>query len=221
MNITEHLFSAFSQVAIAFCIGSLTYGILWLISRRRLGDQSVFKYLGLVSGRTQFDKTFWGIWLGLVVFAALSLILQFRFSESIRQLLLSDNSPYGKILRTGFDTTAIFKALIYSFIQASLAEELLFRGLIAKRLFNSVGHYKGNLLQALIFWLMHLAIFRLITGEWFSFLQLVTFITSFGLGMVLGFVNYRNSGESIAPSWILHGTVNFISFLALAILWPA
>lgn len=221
MSLAEHLSSALSQVAVVFGLGCLIYGIQWLFFRHRLEGQSVLKYLGLASGRAQFDKTFWGIWLGLVVFAALSLVLEFRFSEAFRQLLLSDTSPYGKILKAGFDSTAILKALIYSFIQASFAEELLFRGLIAKRLFNTFGRPLGNVLQSLIFWLMHFAIFRLITGEWFSFLQFVTFVTSFGLGMICGYVNYRKHGESIAPSWILHGTVNFVSFLMLAILWPA
>ena len=67
---------------------------------------------------------------------------------------------------------------------------------------------------------MHLLIFRLITGEWISLLQFFTFVTSYGLGLVLGYVNFRKQGESIIPSWIVHGSVNFFSFLALAAVWP-
>jgi membrane protease YdiL (CAAX protease family) len=133
----------------------------------------------------------------------------------------SDSSPYGKILKSGFGVAADFKALVYCYVQASLAEELLFHGIFGKRLINALGFSMGNILQSLLFWLMHLLIFRLATGEWFSFLQIITFVTSFGLGLVMGYVNVRNSGESIAPSWILHGSVDFVSFLTLAILWPA
>jgi membrane protease YdiL (CAAX protease family) len=220
MKIEEHIFSAFSQVAVVFGVGCLAYGVLWLFFRERLAGQTIFKYLGLASARPQLDKVFWTIGLGLMIFAILSLILEFHFSEEFRRMLLSENSPYGKILRAGFDLQAILKGLIYCFIQASLAEELLFRGLIAKRLFISFGFGRGNILQALIFWIMHWAIFRLVTGEWFSFLQLITFVTSFGMGMVLGYANFRKHGESIVPSWILHGGVNFACFLTLAMLWP-
>ncbi len=134
-------------------------------------------------------------------------------------MLMSDSSPYGKILKNGFDFSAVIKALIYCFVQASAAEELLFRGLIAKRFFNAMGFLKGNFVQALIFWLMHLAIFWLVTGEWISLIQGVAFITSFGMGLILGYVNYRREGESIIPSWLLHGSANFFSFFALAIVW--
>jgi hypothetical protein len=48
-------------------------------------------------------------------------------------MLMSGSSPYGKILKNGFDFSADIKALIYSFV------------------------------QALMFWLMHLAIFWLVT----------------------------------------------------------
>jgi hypothetical protein len=65
---------------------------------------------------------------------------------------------------------------------------------------------------------MHLAIFRLITGQWISVIQLVAFVTSFGLGLVLGYANNRNNGKSIMPSWILHGTANFASFVTLGFL---
>ncbi len=198
MSIAEHLASAFGQATVAFGIGSLIYGIFWFFFRRSLGGQSLFKYLGLAFERNQFDRTFWAIWIGSTAFAVLSVMLELRLSEAFRQLLLSESSPYGKILKTGIDSTAILKALIYCFLQASLAEELLFRGLIAKRLFNTFGLARGNVLQALIFWLMHWALFQMVTGEWFSFLQLVAFATSFGLGLVFGFVNSRKSGVGTA-----------------------
>ncbi len=220
MTIYEYVFSALSQVAVVIGVACLIYGFHWLFFRRHLAGQSLYKYLGLNSTRTQIDKVFWAIWFGLTTFAILSIIIEFRFSETFRQMLMSDSSPYGKILKTGFDSTTILKGLIYCFIQASFSEELLFRGLIAKRLFRVLGYFFGNVLQALIFWLMHLIIFRLVAGEWFSFLQLVIFATSFSLGIILGFANYRKGGEGIAPSWILHGTANFASFLTLAMLWP-
>lgn len=220
MSIKEQLLSALMQVAVVLGLALLIYGILWMFFRPRLAGQSLRQYLGLVAARNQLDKTFWFIWLSMIIFAVISLLFEFHFSLAFRDLLTSENSPYGKILSAGLSPTTILKALIYCFVQASLAEELLFRGLIGKRLFNAFGNTVGNIAQSLIFWLMHLMIFKLITGQWISSIQLITLVTSFGIGLVLGYANFRRNGESIAPSWILHGTVNFFSFLALATVWP-
>ncbi len=52
-------------------------------------------------------------------------------------------------------------------------------------------------------------------------LQTVTFVTSFGLGLIFGWANFRKNGESIVPSLLLHGSANFFTFLTLAALWPS
>lgn len=109
MTLYEYVFSALSQVAVVFGLACLIYGAHWLFFRRHLAGQSFYKYLGLNSTRTQINKGFWAIWLGLTMFAILSLIIEFRFSETFRQMFMSDSSPYGKILKTGFDSTAILK----------------------------------------------------------------------------------------------------------------
>lgn len=129
-----------------------------------------------------------------------------------------ETSPYGKILKNGFRAVQILSGLLYCFVQSGGAEEVLFRGLIARSLFRKLGFSLGNLIQAFLFWLMHLLIFKLVTGDWISWIQLYAFVVSFGLGLLLGFVNYRKGGISIAPSWIIHGTTNFVTFLALGFL---
>ncbi len=194
----------------------MIYGIHWLVSLRRLSGQSFFKYLGIQSAKVQLDTKFLKIWSLLNVFAILSTYLEFRFSSNFRQMLMNQSSPYAKILKNGFSFHTSSLALIYCFIMASGSEEILFRGLIARRLFSSVSFFKANLIQALIFWLMHFAIVRLFTGNWISYIQLVAFVTSFGMGLVLGYVNFRENGKSILPSWILHGSANFFTFLTLA-----
>lgn len=112
----------------------------------------------------------------------------------------------------------IFSGLLYCFVQSSGAEEILFRGLFARSLFRKFGFAAGNIIQSTFFWIMHLLIFKLVTGEWVSWIQLYAFGVSFGLGLILGFVNYRKGGASIAPSWIIHGTTNFVTFLTLGFL---
>ena len=217
MDIGEQTYSATLQVLAVLFLSSLIYGVYWLRSSKQKLRQSLSQFIGLKSFSAQLDSRYFLILLALICFAVLSTYLQFE-SESFRRFLTGENSPYGKILRTGFDFKALQKAAIYCFVQAAASEELLFRGLLAKRLYSKLGHAKGNAVQALFFWLMHLGIFGLITGEWISWVQLFVFLTSFGLGLVLGYVNFRKHGESIGPSWILHGSVNFISFLTLAVL---
>jgi uncharacterized protein len=220
MQIENQFFSAIEQISVAIAIGGIVYGIQWLLFRKSLREQSFFKYLGLKSpAPNQFDRNFILIFLGLALFGILSTFLEFRFSDEFQQLLKSKSSPYGAILQNGWGPLAVVQGLIYCFIQAGGSEEILFRGLIARRLVAALGPVTGNFAQALIFWLMHLAIFHMITGEWISVLQATAFVTSFGMGLILGWANIRRSGQSIGPSWILHGTANFSAFLTLAALW--
>lgn len=225
MSLNDQITSAFWQTSVVVLVGLLLYGGMRIFLPPRLGNQNFFSFIGILPARGQLDaffSIFWIFWLCLGIFAILSTFLEFQFSETFHHLLTSDSSPYAKILKTGFNIRSVASGIVYCFVQAAFAEELLFRGLIGKRLFFALGNHKGNFVQALIFWLVHLVIFRLITGNWFSWPQFVTFVTSFGLGVVLGYMNFRKRGESIIPSWILHGTVNFFCFVTLAVLlWTA
>jgi membrane protease YdiL (CAAX protease family) len=218
LQISEQLLSALSQLGVVFVLCVLSYGVYRFRSRKRLSKQSLWKYVGLWRTRGQLDRRFWYIWSGLVVYGVVSLILKFQFSSRTREMLAGENSPYGAIAREGFGATAIALGLIYCFIKASGSEELLFRGLIAKRLYSALGSVWGNITQATIFWLMHVAIIRLLTGAWISWLQVDAFVSGFGLAIICGYVNFRKDGESIAPSWILHGSLNFTTLLTLLFL---
>ena len=48
-------------------------------------------------------------------------------------------------------------------------------------------------------------------GDWISFIQVMAIFTSFGMGLFLGYVNFHNSGQSIAPSWVkrLHAAIDW------------
>lgn len=179
---------------------------------------SFLDFLGLRKPSMQIDKTFLLILISMILFSILSLLVQFFYVPTFKGFLLGETSPYGKILKDGFGPIQIFSGLIYCFIQSGGSEEVLFRGLFARRLMGKFGFAVGNIVQAFIFWIMHLLIFRLVTGDWISWIQVYAFAVSFGLGLLLGFVNYRKGGASIAPSWIIHGTANFVTFLTLGFL---
>lgn len=220
MQITDQFITALIQVGTVLGLSLIVYGIHWILSLRKLGRPSFFQYIGIQSAKAQLDRKFLMIWIVLIVFAVLSTYIEFQYSANFRQMLMNQSSPYAKILKDGFNIQSFILALIYCFIMASGSEEILFRGLIARRFFSSINFFKANIIQALIFWLMHLVIVGLITGNWISYIQLVACVTSFGMGLVLGYVNFRIGGKSILPSWILHGSANFFTFLTLAFVWP-
>jgi uncharacterized protein len=217
MSPTEQLNSALSQLGVVLILSLIFYGIGKVLNKTSK-KISFLQFVGLQPSNGQFDRPYLGILLGVIFFGVASTYIQFNSTEDFKNLLTGKNSPYASILKSGLDLSSIVAGLIYCFIQASAAEELLFRGLIAKKLFQKLGHFKGNLIQASVFWLLHLLIIKLVSGSWISYLQLVGFITSFGLGLLLGYVNFRKNGQSIFPSWILHGCANFATFLTLAYL---
>lgn len=217
VDIRAQFFSALSQTATVLVVASITYLLHRYVFSKNFKRQSFASYMGLCFSKNQMDRKFFLIWVGVISFGLLSSAVQFQ-NDFFRSILTSDSSPYGKILKSGFNLAAVGSGFIYCFLQAATSEEILFRGLIGKRLFENLGVFRGNIVQATIFWLMHLVIFRLITGDWISLFQAVGFFTSFGLGLVLGYVNFRKNGQGIFPSWLLHGSVNFATFIALAFL---
>jgi membrane protease YdiL (CAAX protease family) len=213
-SFVDVLISSFSQLGAVLLVSFLVFGLTKLFSRQK-NENSFFDFMGLRRPTHQIDKTFFCILVGSIFFAGASVIVQFHFSPISKALLLSETSPFIKILKSGFGFTQFCSAILYCFVQSGGAEEVLFRGLFARRLFRKFGFQVGNLIQATIFWLMHLMIFKLVTGEWFSWIQLYAFAVSFGLGLVLGFVNHRKGGQSIAPSWLIHGATNLTTYLVL------
>lgn len=213
LNVTK---DSFTQLFVVLFLGLIIFFILNILKRKK----SLRNFIGFQNPQNQLDKKYFTILLGMIFFSVLTTYLQFSFSDTFRGFLTSDTSPYGKIIKgSGVGLTSLLSGFIYCFVSAGGSEEVLFRGLIAKNLFAWLGNFYGNIVQALIFWLMHLLIFRFVTGDWFSWVQAFGFVVSFGLGLVLGYVNFRKNGESIWPSWLAHGVVNFSTFLTLFFLF--
>lgn len=68
----------------------------------------------------------------------------------------------GKLRVMGLSSASVIILLITALFKTSLAEEILFRGLIAKRLINKLGFKIGNLLQAFVFGILHVLLFWLL-----------------------------------------------------------
>ena len=96
----------------------------------------------------------------------------------------------------GLGVSGIVPVLFQSLVQTSLSEEIFFRGFLGKRFIARWGFVVGNAAQAALFGLM-----GALTGA---------------SGWLLGWINERQAGGSIAPGWVLHASVNLCVGLASA-----
>ena len=113
----------------------------------------------------------------------------------------------------GAGLLAVVPVLLYAFIQTGLAEELFFRGFLAKRLCASFGFSWGNAIQAIVFGLLHLLLFI----NYLPVLSLVAITVLSGInGWIMGWLNEQAAGGSVLPSWMLHSLVNLLVALGSA-----
>lgn len=113
----------------------------------------------------------------------------------------------------GLGAAAIPAIVIYAAFHTAFPEELLFRGFLLKRLTNKVGFHAANAIQAVLFALLHGAMFFTLTGA-----AKASFITVFtgAAAWSMGYVNEKCADGSIAPSWIIHTVSNLFSGMCAA-----
>ena len=113
----------------------------------------------------------------------------------------------------GAGLLAAVPILLYAFIQTGLAEELFFRGFLAKRLCASFGFSYGNAIQAIVFGLIHLLLFI----NYLPVLSLIAITVLSGInGWIMGWLNEQAAGGSVLPSWMLHSLANLLVALGTA-----
>jgi len=108
----------------------------------------------------------------------------------------------------GKGAAAIPVIIAYGFIRTGLAEEVVFRGFLLKRISSGFGFIVGNTIQAFVFGCLHGIPFGLVTGN--IGVTVILTILPAGLGWFQGWLNEKRAGGSIVPSWIIHGIVNTI-----------
>ena len=113
----------------------------------------------------------------------------------------------------GLGVKGLISALIYSFVQTSFTEEIFFRGFLLKRIKNKFGFITANIVQSILFALLHCAMFFTLTSL-FNVI-LITLLTGL-IALAMGYINEKESEGSIYPSWCIHGIANlFSSIVAL------
>lgn len=173
--------------------------IWWLITARK--ECNYFKWIGLK--RISHEKSIVSTILITLSAAAVYIILTYLCISLLSGEITTAGSRF-----SGMGISAVPAVLIYAFIQTSLSEEIVFRGFILKRVANKFGFAAGNIVQAVLFGLMHGVPFGLASHN-IVVTVLITIIPG-AFGWYQGFLNEKRCVGSIFPSWILHGTMNFI-----------
>ena len=116
-----------------------------------------------------------------------------------------------------FKPSLLHTVAVYAVLSTAFWEECLFRGFLLKRLAHRFGFPAGNAVQAAIFGLMHGVMFFAAVGVLRAIL--VTLLTG-TIGWGLGYLNEKQAGGSIFPSWAIHALSNLIAgmYAAFAVL---
>lgn len=119
--------------------------------------------------------------------------------------------------QTGWSVQTWSVILIWAVIQTSLSEEIMFRGFLCKRFCAKLGEKTGNVVQAVIFGMVHIS--ALPDKNIFA-IGIIVLLTG-GIGYALGWLSLKKAQGSILYGWAIHATVNIISpVLVFAFLLP-
>jgi membrane protease YdiL (CAAX protease family) len=204
--ILNELIDAIFQLLVFTLIPFLVY----VIKNRKTKD--FFEYVGLKKSKSKANM--WAVITSLIFFIPPLLLV--IFNDSFYEIMSSPESTTGKFREMDFGAVAVSLIVIKAVFTTSLSEEILFRGFIAKRLIAVTSYKTGNIVQAIIFGLIHVALFSTIS----SYVFLLGFIFGFtALGAYVSvYINEKLADGSIFPGWISHGLGNVLSYSIIGFL---
>ena len=171
--------------------------ITWLIWRRK--KVGFFDWIGLKKVQTQQKGRLVQTIFGFTLLFTLFSIVVFSWFDSSQT------------------STAAFSgkgiAALPAILGTALPEEIFFRGFLLKRMQGKLGFLGANLVQSLLFGLIHALMFIQLTGYLKAFAILV-FISL--IAFVLGAINEKKANGSILPSVFIHALANTIVGLLFA-----
>jgi membrane protease YdiL (CAAX protease family) len=191
------MLSNFINALVQVVLFTLIPFVWWLITAHK--KENFFRWIGFK--KPVFSNTRLFI---IIVFAYTVVTV---LSQALNGILVS-RSITASAQFTEFTVPQLINGLVYGLVQTGLAEEILFRGFLMKRLGRQFGFAIGNVLQALVFGLLHGVLF-FIAGASIPSAIIITVIPA-AVGWLLGYVNEKLSGGSILPSYLMHGLGNVL-----------
>ena len=188
-----------SSIIEIILISSLPF-IWWLISAKK--KESFFNWIGLKKIENKRSA--------LINTIVISLVF---ITVSIFTLYLIKDIETATSEFKGLGISAILPALIYAIFNTSLPEEIFFRGFLLKRLSNKFGFRIANVIQSIIFGLLHgIMFFSLVGIVKVTIIILLTGMVAYAMG----YVNEKKANGSILPSWYIHALSNiFASIISM------
>ena len=174
--------------------------VWWLITSRK--EKSFWNWIGFKKFSLKENRTL--IWIVGVSIAFLPLSL---FTIYILRNVETATSDF-----SGLGIAALPAILIYAIFKTALSEEIVFRGFLLKRVSGRFGFHAGNVVQSILFGLMHGVMFFSVTSVINAII--ITLVTG-GIGWCMGYVNEKKAEGSILPSWCIHAIANIVSGGAL------
>lgn len=208
----QQIISSITTAIVNLIIFCLIPVIWWFFRHRK--ETSFSKWIGFYKPHLNSK------WWILLIFAV---VYYFFYNYDFTQLIdtktleyIENSSAVSANAFTGIGMAAIIPALIQNFIANGVAEEILYRGFLCKRLCSKFGSVQGIVLQAVLFGLMHNVLYVIAGLEVGLGYHVLTFVFT-GMGaLLLGWLNEKIYNGSIIPSILLHGAGNFISSMLIA-----
>lgn len=177
--------------------------IWWIFTARK--KENFFFWLGMRPVKMKPGN--WKVVvICLCIFLAYCLMVQFYIIPNLNSPAVVADAKF-----SGMGFGGIIPAIFYAVVQTGLSEEILFRGFLGKRLSARFGFRIGNIVQGLIFGLVHGILFFAVTTP---FNAVLIILVTGSIGWVMGYLDETAAGGSIIPSWLVHGGGNLI-FAAL------
>ncbi len=199
----SNFISLLSSAVIQLLLFSLVPFLWWVATAR---NTNFFKWLGLK--KPVFCGSRLKLFAAVVGAAGVYIAAMFLIMTSSAAGTTTATSQF-----SNGGLAAVPSVLLYAVIQTSLSEEIFFRGFLCKRLSARLGFSAGNIIQSLLFGLLHGVPFGVASGKW-SVCVLLTLLPA-AMGYFQGWLNEKKSAGSIFPSWALHALMNVISALSV------
>ncbi len=179
--------------------------IWWLVTARK--KQNFFSWIGLKRIRAEKKTTLLLYFCGAAAaFGLTSLLLPWITKGTEAALSTARFS--------GLGWSALPAVAVYAVLSTAFWEECLFRGFLLKRLAQHFGFSTGNIVQSAVFGLMHGVMFFASVGVLRA--VLITLLTGL-IGWGLGYLNEKQAGGSVFPSWTIHALSNLIAGMSAAL----
>ncbi len=185
------LLGSLISLAIVF---SIIFIVWFLFARKR---EKITKWIGLY-GFGNKNKVYLWMMIGTIFFILVGTFMLYIFKD-----VKTASSDFYSL---GF--LALPAIIVHASLGTALPEEVLFRGFILKRLENKFSFNVGNIVQSLLFGLVHGLAFIAFVG---IFKGLLLFIFTGLLAFLIGYINEKKAEGSILPGIILHFIANVFS----------